>query len=135
MRTTDDGNGLAARPGARKAPRKPARMLQKKRCVPEHSLKDPLIAAAVREIGGKLCTLRRIRGYETGAEASRAIGISPHLYQKLERGKSNVRIGTLMRILRGLDSGLGDLASQAPSPPNPRGGYRVRPEGADRDLM
>jgi hypothetical protein len=86
------------------------------------SIRDPDVRETIGEIAGKLVTLRRLRGYETACAAAEVIGINKHVYNKIERGGGNWRIGTLAVILRGLEASLEELAAMEPSKPNRPGG-------------
>jgi transcriptional regulator with XRE-family HTH domain len=74
-----------------------------------------------RDIAGKLIALRRLRGFRSGSEAARAIGMNVHSYLRIERGANGTSITTLAKILAAFDATLAELAAIEPEAPNSRG--------------
>jgi hypothetical protein len=77
---------------------------------------------ALKTLGGRLVTLRRKRGYVTGSEAARAVGLQVRPYLAIERGSRNIPIAVLLDVLERFDATLAELAVQEPSQPNKPGG-------------
>lgn len=73
--------------------------------------------AAQKDLGRRVAELRRDRGH-TQESIAEALGMLAPNYARIEQGRQNVTLDTIVRIAKVLDVGLPDLF-RAPRSPKP----------------
>lgn len=69
---------------------------------------DPATDAALRRIGRRIAELRRARALTQEKVAEKIDMLTPN-YARIEQGRQNVTVDTLLRIARALDAELEDF--------------------------
>lgn len=75
---------------------------------------DSAARRLLRSMGQRLAALRRERGMRQ-ADVAEAVGMLPSNYARIEQGRQNVTIETLVRIGRALDVEVRDMLPARPA--------------------